>query len=137
MISAGEYRVRDLRLDRRVLRAEHARVMWWRRLVRARLDLAVAQVARPDPLGEEIAFQLPPQVGVDVPRPAALAAMLGPGAGAGSLRIDELRTLDAQLARYGEGVEAALAEATERLISRLAQEPGATLSGFVELPNPS
>ena len=47
-------------------------------------------------------------------------------------RIDELRTLDEQLARYGDGVEAALGRATERLISRLAQEPGATLSGLAE-----
>ena len=77
MISAGEHRVRDLRLDRRVLRAEHARVTWWRRLVRARLDLAVAQAARPQSLGEDVAFQLPPEIGVEVPRPAALAAVLG------------------------------------------------------------
>ena len=41
-------RRRDLRLDRRALRAERARVAWWRRLVRARLDLAVAQAAAPD-----------------------------------------------------------------------------------------
>ena len=79
-----------------------------------------------------MAFQLPPEIGVDVPRPAALAAVLG-GARTGSrtrLRIDELRALDEQLARYGDGVEAALGQATERLISRLAQEPGATLSGL-------
>jgi hypothetical protein len=137
MISAGEHRVRDLRLDRRVLRAEHARVMWWRRLVRARLDLAVAQAARPQTLGEDMAFQLPPDIGVDVPRPAALAAVLGGTPGADSLRIDELRALDAQLARYGDGVEAALGQATERLISRLAQEPGATLSGLTGPSNRS
>ena len=137
MISAGEHRVRDLRLDRRVLRAEHARVTWWRRLVRARLDLAVAQAARPESLGEEVAFQLPPQIGVEVPRPAALAAVLGSAEGADSLRIDELRALDAQLERYGDGVEAALGQATERLISQLAREPGATLSGLAEPPGRS
>jgi hypothetical protein len=150
MIPAVEQsRVRDLRLDRRALRAEHARVMWWRRLVRARLDLAVAQAAHPQTLGEDMAFQLPPEIGVEVPRPAVLAAVLGAGrvptplpeggtadgaAGAvAQLRLDELRALDEQLARYGEGVAAALSQATERLIARLAQEPSQTLHG---LPGP-
>ena len=76
MTAPTEQCVRDLRLDRRALRAERARVGWWRRLVRARLDLAVAQVARPQTLGEDVAFQLPLDVGVDVPRPAELAAVL-------------------------------------------------------------
>ena len=151
MTPAVEHRVRDLRLDRRALRAEHARVTWWRRLVRARLDLAVAQAAQPPSLGEDMAFQLPPEIGVEVPRPAVLAAVLGTGrgsstwpelsAGYGSgqegvgpvhLRLDELRALDEQLARYGEGVAAALARATENLISRLAQEPSQTLAGLPE-----
>ena len=81
MTSPVEQRVNDLRLDRRALRAEHARVAWWRRLVRARLDLAVAQAARPETLGEEMAFQLPLDVGLDVPRPADLAAVLDAGTG--------------------------------------------------------
>ena len=79
-----EQRVSDLRLDRRALRAEHARVAWWRRLVRARLDLAVAQAARPQTLGEDVAFQLPLEVGLDVPRPAALAAVLAGADGVGA-----------------------------------------------------
>lgn len=155
MTPAVEHRVRDLRLDRRALRAEHARVTWWRRLVRARLDLAVAQAAQPPTLGEDMAFQLPPEIGVEVPRPAVLAAVLGPGRGSTTwpelaatdrsadgtgldgtapvqLRLDELRALDEQLARYGDGVAAALARATERLISRLAQEPSQTLAGLPE-----
>ena len=69
MTSPVEQRVNDLRLDRRALRAERARVAWWRRLVRARLDLAVAQAARPQTLGEEMAFQLPLDVGSRRPPP--------------------------------------------------------------------
>lgn len=132
MIPAVEQRVRDLRLDRRALRAEYARVTWWRRLVRARLDLAVALAAQPQALGEDMAFQLPPEIGVEVPRPAALASVLGARGGADGLRLDELRALDAQLSRYGDGVEEALGRATERLIARLAEEPGATLAGLAE-----
>ncbi len=136
MIPAVEHRVRDLRLDRRALRAEHARVTWWRRLVRARLDLAVAQAAQPSVLGEDMAFQLPPEIGVEVPRPAMLAAVLGsahrPDNEGEALRLDELRDLDEQLTRYGQGVEAALIDATERLIVRLAQEPSQTLASLPE-----
>ena len=57
--------VRALRLDHRALRAERSRVGWWRRLVRARLDLLVARAVGPQPLGEELAFQLPLDVGLD------------------------------------------------------------------------
>ncbi len=116
-----EQRVSDLRLDRRALRAEHARVTWWRRLVRARLDLAVAQAARPQTLGEDVAFQLPLEVGLDVPRPAALAAVLaGAGQVADLTLLHELRALDEQLSTYAAGVEVALTRATDRLIARLA-----------------
>ena len=128
-----EQRVSDLRLDRRALRAEHARVTWWRRLVRARLDLAVAQAARPQVLGEDVAFQLPLEVGLDVPRPAALAAVLSgtdPAADVG--RLGELKALDEQLSTYAEGVEAALVRATDRLITRLAVDPEVAVAGMRE-----
>ncbi|WP_421735151.1 hypothetical protein [Cellulomonas sp.] len=128
-----EQRVSDLRLDRRALRAERARVAWWRRLVRARLDLAVAQAARPQTLGEDVAFQLPLEVGLDVPRPAALAAVLAgtdPAADVG--RLHELRALDEQLSAYAAGVEAALTRATDRLIVRLAVDPSVVVAGLRE-----
>jgi len=126
-----DQRVSDLRLDRRALRAEHARVTWWRRLVRARLDLAVAQAARPQTLGEEVAFQLPLEVGVGVPRPAALASVLGgPEPVADAARLDELRALDAQLSTYAAGVDAALVRATDRLIARLAVDPDVVVVGL-------
>ena len=126
-----DQRVSDLRLDRRALRAEQARVTWWRRLVRARLDLAVAQAARPQTLGEDVAFQLPLEVGVDVPRPAALASVLdGPQPVADLARLDELRALDAQLSTYAAGVDAALVRATDRLIARLAVDPDVVVVGL-------
>ncbi|MDC7122854.1 hypothetical protein OMK64_15060 [Cellulomonas fimi] len=132
MTAPTEQRVRDLRLDRRALRAERARVGWWRRLVRARLDLAVAQVARPQTLGEDVAFQLPVDVGVDVPRPAELAAVLT-GTPADELAaLDDLRALDEQLARYEAGVASALSDTTDQLITRLALDPEATAACLQE-----
>jgi hypothetical protein len=128
-----DQRVSDLRLDRRALRAEHARVTWWRRLVRARLDLAVAQAARPQTLGEGVAFHLPLEVGIEVPRPAALASVLGDtGPVADAVRLHELRALDDQLSTYAAGVEAALTRATDRLIARLAADPSVVVAGLRE-----
>ena len=134
MTSPVQQRASDLRLDRRALRTEHARVTWWQRLVRARLDLAVAQATRPPSLGEEMAFQLPLDVGIDVPRPAALARLLcGPEPVVDVDRLCELRALDAQLAAYASGVEDALSHVTDRLIARLAADPHVVVAG---LPKP-
>jgi len=122
--------VRDLRLDRRALRAEQARVSWWRRLVKARMDLVVASAAQPQPLGEQVAFQLPLEVGLDVPRPAQLGALIGASTDVGQL--EDLRTLDAQLARYEAGVKDALRAATDRLIGSLATDPAATAAWLTQ-----
>ncbi len=133
MTSPVEQRVSDLRLDRRALRAEQARVTWWRRLVRARLDLAIAQAARPATLGEDMAFQLPLEVGIDVPRPAALTAVLSGADGSSDVSLlSDLRALDEQLSTYAAGVEAALSRATERLIARLAVDPGVVAASLRE-----
>ncbi|MBD8057759.1 hypothetical protein IC607_02090 [Cellulomonas sp. JH27-2] len=122
--------VRDLRLDRRALRAEQARVGWWRRLVKARMDLAVAAAAQPQPLGEGIAFHLPLEVGLDVPRPSQLGEVLGGDSHVD--RLTDLRALDAQLARYEAGVQEALRTATDRLIGSLATDPAATAAWLTQ-----
>ena len=131
MTSPVEQRVNDLRLDRRALRAEHARVAWWRRLVRARLDLAVAQAARPQTLGEEMAFQLPLDVGLDVPRPADLAAVLDAGTEAVD-RLGELRPSTSSSPRTPPAWRTRSTRATDRLITRLAADPGIAVAGLPE-----
>lgn len=120
--------VQALRLDHRALRAERSRVGWWRRLVRARLDLLVARAVTPQPLGEELAFQLPLEVGLDVPRPDELEAVLGGHrTGTHLEQLTMLRDLDTRLGRYQDGVDAALTAATERLIGHLAWHPDTVL----------
>ena len=116
-----------LRLERRALRAERDRVRWWRRVVRARLDLAVASAAPPGPLGEDVAFVLPLDVCLQVPRADDLRAALPVGAGHEVGLLPDLRALDARLETYGRGVDQALAAATARLVERLASDPGAAL----------
>jgi hypothetical protein len=128
MVAAAEQEIRTLRLDHRALRAERARVAWWRRLVRARLDLLVARTVGPQPLGEELAFALPLEVGLEVPRPSDLDAVLGQRVpGSDVARLEELRDLDRRLAAYQEGVEDAFVRATDALIDHLASDPESLL----------
>ena len=115
---------RDLRLERRALRAEHQRILWWRRLVRARTDLAVAGAAPPGPLGEDVAFLLPLDLCLQVPLPDELRTTLPTTTGADVGLLPALRALDARLAAYEAGVLAALESATHRLVERVACAPG-------------
>ena len=132
MAAATEQEIRSLRLDHRALRAERARVAWWRRLVRARLDLLIARTVGPQALGEEPAFALPLEVGLEVPRPDELAAVLGPRDASDLSRLEQLRALDGRLARYQAGVEEAFVATTDALIDRLATEPDVVLGSDPE-----
>lgn len=124
--SCVEHPLQHLRQERRALRAERARVGWWRRVVRARMDLVVASAARPDDLGTGMTFSLPVDVALEVPRPAELQRALdGTDAAREVGVLPALRELDARLARYEEGVELALRRVTDRLVERLARDPGA------------
>ena len=127
MPAPTEQEIRSLRLDHRALRAEKARVAWWRRLVRARLDLLVARTVGPQALGEELAFALPLEVGLEVPRPDELTHVLGRRDASDVSRLESLRALDPRLARYQAGVEEAFVRATDALIDRLATDPDALL----------
>ncbi len=132
MPAPTEQEIRSLRLDHRALRAEKARVTWWRRLVRARLDLLVARAVGPQALGEELAFALPIEIGLEVPRPAELADVLGRRDASDVTQLEALRELDQRLARYQAGVEDALVRATDALIDRLASDPDIPLRSRAE-----
>ncbi len=122
MSLSTEQDIRALRLDHRALRAERSRVAWWRRLVRANLDLLVARTVRPPSLGEALAFTLPLDVELEVPRPDELDAQLGPSGTGDVARLEELRELDLRLARYQAGVEQAFVRATDALLDHLAAD---------------
>jgi hypothetical protein len=128
MPSRVERPLHDLRLERRALRAERELVAWWRRVVRARIDLAVAGAAAPGPLGEQVAFALPLAVALQVPRPDELRATLGAGTTGHEVgALPQLRALDVQLARYEAGVLEALAGTTSRLVAHVAADPTAAV----------
>ncbi|WP_282947524.1 hypothetical protein [Cellulomonas endometrii] len=114
----------DLRRQRGALRLEHQHVVRWRRLVRNRLELAVAAAAPPLAPGAcpDVRDVLGPSAG-DVPPAAELAAAVR-----GALPIAEvhelprLRDLDTRLARYEMRLENALRDLTDRYIVQLARD---------------
>jgi len=114
----------ELRRQRGALRLEHQHVVRWRRLVRDRLELAVAAAAPPQAPGAcpDVRSVLGASV-ADVPPAAELAAAVR-----GALPIAEvhelprLRDLDLRLARYEMRLEDALRRLTDRYIDRLARD---------------
>ena len=113
----------ELRRARRLLRAEKSRIVQWRRLVRARLDLAVAAAAQPEPLGQDPDV-LPAALEADLPMHGELLEHVLGGAPSIDLpRLHALRALDKQLARYEQSVGEALDAATSEFIRRVAGDP--------------
>lgn len=115
-----------LREQLRRLRVEQNRISWWRRLVHARLDLAVARTAGPQPLGDT-------HVGVDLTHADApdanelLAILHGPAPAAEVGRLVELRDLDARLGAYEQQVVGQLRAVGDQLVERLAVDPAGVL----------
>ena len=110
----------DLMTTRRALRAEKAQLTRWRRLVRARLDLAVAAFAPPDALGE-MNWDIVPEAQLALPMPEALArAVAVPPPADPVALMEHLRALDRMLAGYGRELDAALEESTLDVFHHLA-----------------
>jgi hypothetical protein len=118
----------SLREELRKLRVEQTRISWWRRLVHARLDLAVARTAGPRPLGDlrTGGVCLP---GSDAPDAAELLAVLHGAAPAAEVgRLVELRDLDARLGAYEQTVASRLRAVGDDLVERLAADPDGALA---------
>lgn len=115
---------RTTRATRRSLRSERAQLLHWRRLLRARLDLAVATFAPPERLGT-LTWDVLPEGHDGLPTEAELLAAVAVGV----TPLDpielmtRLRTLDQALAAYGEDLDAALEDATEHVVHHLATPP--------------
>lgn len=106
----------------RVLRAEKAQLAHWRRLLRARLDLAVAGLAPPEPLGT-LSWDVLPEALVDLPRPEDLrSAVTVPNIEDTVDLMTRIRALDKALGRYSRHLDEALDESTEGILRDLAAE---------------
>ena len=113
----------DPRTARRSLRAEKAQLLRWRRLVRARLDLAVAAIAPPEPLGEAT-WELVPEAEFGLPMAHDLAAAIHVDQPTDAVTLmEELRSLDRRLAVYGAEIDSALETSTQRIVHHMASSP--------------
>jgi hypothetical protein len=120
--------VADLRRSRRALRAESARLGRWRRLVRARMDLALAASMAPEPLGVEAFGLLPPHVGDDLPMYGELLEAVQVAHGGDEVwRLERLRDFDGRLAEYQASVDTTLDATTAEFVRRLSFDPAASL----------
>lgn len=117
---ASLVRTRSSRADRRSLRAEKAQLLHWRRLLRARLDLAVAGFAQPEPLGT-LDWDALPQAHADLPELAELTAAVAVVTPLDPVELmNRLRRLDHALAEYGRALDTALETSTEHVVHDLA-----------------
>lgn len=122
----------ELRRARRALRTEQAAVRRWRRLLRARLDLALAAIAPVEPIGLVPPTEIDEEQATDaldvpagrIPMHSELTAAVLVGTAADEVRrLDRLRELDQRLAAYERALEGALADATDAYITELAADP--------------
>lgn len=112
----------DPRTAHRALRAEKAQLNRWRRLLRARLDLAVAAFAPPDTLGE-MSWDLLPDAQLTLPRRQELTDAIALATPEDQVALMErLRSLDKVLAAYGVELETALEDTADAVVGDLAQE---------------
>ena len=108
------------RAARRALRAEKAQLLRWRRLLRARLDLAVASYAPPDTLGA-MSWDILPEAQMSLPHPQELLDAIRAADGPDQVELmQRLRVLDQLLAAYEAHVDAALESSTQQIIGTLA-----------------
>jgi hypothetical protein len=125
--------VRELRERHRALRAERLRVSHWRRLLRARTDLAAAALAMPEPLGHAAGHALPADARTDLPMVLGLVEALSTGGPEGEVdRLEDLRALDRRLATYESTVVRVLRDVADELLERLVAE--AVAPGVVPRP---
>jgi len=108
------------RAARRALRAEKAQLLRWRRLLRARLDLAVAAYAPPDTLGA-MSWEILPDAQMSLPCPQDLLAAVHVRTDGDEVELmQRLRELDRSLAAYGARLDAALELSTQEILGTLA-----------------
>jgi hypothetical protein len=137
VLATESVRLSELRSSRRALRAERARVSYWRRLVAARIDLALARVAPPDQLGLDLTLLLDGAVHTAPPAHADLDRVLRHSLPITEIHhLDELYRLDERLASYQRDLDDVIATTTAKFIDHLSRDPLAALAGLPASPRP-
>ncbi|WP_084077426.1 hypothetical protein [Demequina sp. NBRC 110057] len=112
----------DLRLRRREMRRELARVRWWRRLVVARRDLEVAQLTDGEELGRLGLPDAWEALAADAPTASELSGAVWPESAESSpTSVEALAALDARLESYETRVAENLESVTAQMVRALGQ----------------
>ncbi|WP_296665254.1 hypothetical protein [Demequina sp.] len=102
------------------MRRELARVRWWRRLVQARRDLAVAFLTQPESSSPVLDLSWE-ALAAGAPTSAELAAAVWPDATTfAASNLDELDALDGRLEAYEARVAVTLDNVTAQMVRALA-----------------
>lgn len=97
-----EPEIAELRHARELLLHEREQIGYWRRLVRARIDISMAGILAPDPLGfRELGETDDPLV----PDMRELAALINEDTHFRIDALDRIREVDEQLMRYAQRIE--------------------------------
>ncbi|KGM13871.1 hypothetical protein [Cellulomonas bogoriensis] len=108
------------RSARRTLRAEKAQLARWRRLLRARLDLAVASYAPPEPLGT-FTGELVNPTSAHLPSTRELSAAISYVTPLDPVELmTRLRDLDRRLSSYDSELDDALERANDQMVRSMA-----------------
>ncbi|MFV0633916.1 hypothetical protein [Demequina sp.] len=115
--------ITELRHRRREIRREIARVRWWRRLVQARKDLAIARltdVAELGSLGMADAWEA---LAADAPTVSELSGAVWPAPETATpSSVEALVSLDARLKSYEDRVSDNLEMVTAQMVRALGQQ---------------
>ena len=124
-----ELNLDELHRTRAALREEMNRVLHWRRLIKARIDLSVATALLPEQIGREAVSPMLLEYPEHLPAHAVLAQMVrGSSTTSEVFQIGELRRIELELIAYGDTVRRSLEFSTERLVFRLTQAPYAAIA---------
>lgn len=114
----------ELHRTRAALRAEMNRILHWRRLIKARIDLSVATALLPERIGQESVSPLLLDYPDTLPTHEVLAQLVrGSSTTSDVFQLGELRRIERELLDYGDTVRRSLEYTTERLVFRLTQDP--------------
>lgn len=115
--------IAELRHARQLLKHERDHITYWRRLLRARVDLAMASILMPDELGFNAWGVLPDTATGEVPAWDELVNAVRREPWPQLAVLDECRGLDERLAAYESRIVSELNRTTNALVDLLSRDP--------------
>ena len=114
--------IAELRHARQMLKHERDHIIYWRRLLRARMDLALSAIMLPEELGFNAWGVLPDAAVAQAPPWQELVNAVHSEPSPQLSELDECRNLAERLATYEGLINAELHRVTNQLVDLLSQE---------------